>query len=99
MSEGGGPDSGVRVTIFGEDYLIRSEMGAEYTRKCARYVDESIQSAHVKSHVSEPKAAILAAMEITDQLFRVQSRAEDLERNTSERIRSLVERIESSLEE
>ncbi len=26
----------VRVTIFGEDYLIRSEMGQAYTERCAR---------------------------------------------------------------
>jgi len=60
----------VRVNIFGEEYALRSEMGEEYTRACAEHVDARIQSVHVSGHVAEPhKAAILAAMQITDDLF------------------------------
>jgi cell division protein ZapA len=70
--------SSVRVTIVGEEYTIRSDESAEHTRAVAKYVDEVIRSlmnsgAVVESH----KAAILAALQITDELFKVrQSRAE-----------------------
>ena len=70
--------SSVRVTIVGEEYTIRSDESPEHTRAVARYVDEIIRSlmnsgAVVESH----KAAILAALQITDELFKArQSRAE-----------------------
>ena len=70
--------SSVRVTIVGEEYTIRSDESPEHTRAVARYVDDVIRSlmnsgAVVESH----KAAILAALQITDELFKArQARAE-----------------------
>jgi len=96
----GGADQrkAVRVTIFGEDYLIRSEMGQAYTERCARYVDSAIQEAHVRGHVSEPhKAAILAAMQITDRLFRSEAEKEELETAVGERLSELSGTIEMTL--
>ena len=88
----------VRVTIFGEDYTIRSPMGPEYTRKCAEFVDEAINEAHIRGHITEPhKAAILAAMQITDQLFRAQSELASLESSTEERLVALREKVEIAL--
>jgi cell division protein ZapA len=63
--------SSVKVTIVGEEYTIRSDEDAEHTRAVAKYVDEAIRGvmnagATVESH----KAAILAALEITDELFK-----------------------------
>lgn len=92
-------DEPVTVSIFGEEYSIRSEMDAEYTRACARHVDEAIQAAHVKSHVSEPhRAAILAALEITDELFRTRSERDELRRDVARRATRLRERVEEALE-
>lgn len=90
----------VTVDIFGEEYAIRSEKGAEHTRACAEHVDEAIQSAHLKSHVSEPhKAAILAALEITDELFRVRSERDDLRRDLARRAARLRDTVEEALED
>lgn len=89
---------GVRVTIFGEEYVIRSDRDPEYTRKCARVVDEAIQQAHLRSRAKEPhKAAILAAMEITDRYFRLRARLERLRREAEERVAELREEVEGSL--
>lgn len=96
MSEGKQP---VRVTIFGEEYTLRSEMDPEYTRECARHVDEAIQEAHVGSHVTEPhRAAILAALEITDRLFRVRAERDELREEVSERVGRLRREVEEALE-
>lgn len=84
----------VRVTIFGEDYQIRTDLGEEYTKECARYVDEAIQEAHVGGHVAEPhKAAILAALKITDELFRARAEAAGLTETVRERVADLVSRL------
>ena len=94
-----GERQAVRVTIFGEDYLIRSEMGEAYTERCARYVDSAIQEAHVRGHVTEPhKAAILAAMQITDRFFRAQAEKEEFERSIGNRLTELRSRVQSALE-
>jgi cell division protein ZapA len=78
--------SSVKVTIVGEEYTIRSDEPAEHTRAVAKYVDETIRGvmnagATVESH----KAAILAALQITDELFKTQDGREEL----GERMRSL----------
>lgn len=65
------------VEIAGEEYTIRSEASEDYTRECARYVNETIREIMSRGSLVEVhKAAILAALALVDQLF--QSRA-DLE--------------------
>lgn len=96
MAEDRGP---VRVTIFGEDYQIRTELGKEYTLACARYVDEAIQEAHVRGHVSEPhRAAILAAMKITDELFQLREERDALDRRLRDRLGDLAGQVEAALD-
>ncbi|HEU4643809.1 MAG TPA: cell division protein ZapA [Gemmatimonadaceae bacterium] len=79
--------STVKVTIVGEEYTIRSDESAEHTRAVARYVDETIRSlmnsgAVVESH----RAAILAALQITDELFK----AREAPREMAERLHSIA---------
>lgn len=89
----------VRVEIFGEEYTLRSEADEEYTRACARYVDEAIREAHLQSRVSEPhRAAILAALEITDELFRLRYHARRQDERLATRAAELRGRIEEALE-
>ncbi|HEU4801275.1 MAG TPA: cell division protein ZapA [Gemmatimonadales bacterium] len=63
--------SAVRVTIGGEEYSVKSELPPEYTREVAAYLDAALQRVRdsmpsVESH----KAAVLAALAITDELFQ-----------------------------
>ena len=65
------PKHAVRVVIGGEDYAVRSELPPEYTREVAAYLDAALKRVKdmlpmVESH----KAAILAALAITDELFQ-----------------------------
>lgn len=70
-----GKKSSVKVTILGEEYTIRSDATPEHTRAVAEHVDETIRRVlHSGTVVETHKAAILAALQITDELFR--SRAE-----------------------
>ena len=92
--------SAVRVTIFGEDYQIRTDLGEEYTLECARYVDDAIQAAHIGGHIAEPhKAAILAAMKITDELFRARAEVATLDQKVRERLMDVTARLETALGE
>jgi cell division protein ZapA len=65
------PKHAVRVVIGGEEYAVRSELPPEYTREVAAYLDAALKRVKdmlpmVESH----KAAILAALAITDELFQ-----------------------------
>lgn len=94
-----GPNA-VRVSIFGEEYSIRSDLGEAYTRECAKHVDDAVQQAHLQGHVPEPhKAAILAALQITDELFRGRTALERQTSSVLERLCALRERVEEALSE
>jgi cell division protein ZapA (FtsZ GTPase activity inhibitor) len=78
----------VRVFIGGEEYTVRSEVPAEYTREVAAYLDAALKRVRdslpmVESH----KAAILAGLAITDELF--QARRGDQE--IAERLSALAD--------
>jgi cell division protein ZapA len=90
----------VRVTIFGEEYPIRSDMGEEYTRACARHVDDIVQQAHVQGQVVEPhKAAVLAALQITDELFRERDERQRLSDSVLGRLQELRTRVDEATDD
>jgi len=69
----------VRVRIVGEEYTLRTEASSTHTEAVAEHVDRTIRAivasgASVETH----KAAILAALQITDELFRERAAAESL---------------------
>jgi len=84
--------SAVRVLIGGEEFSVRSELPPEYTREVAAYLDAALKRVRDSMPMVEThKAAILAALAITDELFqarrgdrelanRLSSMADDLAR-------------------
>lgn len=86
------------VVIAGEEYTIRSEASADYTRECARYVTQTIDQIMARGTLVEAhKAAILAAMALTDQLFQTRDQAEALRARLAERSARLLEEIEEKV--
>lgn len=74
-----GRKSSVRVSIVGEEYTIRSDSAPEHTRAVADYVDKTIRGIMNAGNVGETrKAAILAALQITDELFKAQQQSDEV---------------------
>jgi cell division protein ZapA len=76
----------VKVTIGTDEYSLRSDRPVEYTKAVAEHVDRALKDvlsagAIVESH----KAAILAALAITDELFQ----ARQSQRDMAERLTTL----------
>jgi cell division protein ZapA len=72
------PKNAVRVFIGGEEFTVRSELPPEYTREVAAYLDAALKRVRDSMPMVEThKAAILAALAITDELF--QARRSDRE--------------------
>ena len=84
----------VKVTVAGEDVTIRSEQPAEHSISVAHHVDASIRRIQEQSPlVDTGKAAILAALQIADELFRTRADAE----RGSERLEQTMEEIRRML--
>ena len=89
------PAAPVRVTICDEEYQIRTSRPESHTRACARYVDELIRTAHARGVSDVQRAAVLAALQITDELFVERREAEALAQIVRTRLVELAERLES----
>jgi len=79
MSADGERRNSVRVSILGDEYIIRTDASAAHTRQVAEHVDRIIKQILGSGSVVEThKAAILAALQITDELFRSRGDAENV---------------------
>lgn len=71
----------VKVRIIGEEYSIRSEAPPERVREVADHVDRIIRQVMSGGTVIEAhRAAILAALQITDELFKAREDADAVEK-------------------
>ena len=92
--------SAVTVRIGGEDHVIRANVEPEYTVRCAKWVDDRIteikdQLGLIESH----KAAILAALSITDEFFQAKNQLEEEQERTAKRVEALTRKLASALVE
>lgn len=64
----------VKVAILGEEYALRSDATPEHTRAVAEHVDGAVRQVMQSGTVVEThKAAILAALQIADELLRARA--------------------------
>ena len=69
----------VRVRILGEEYTVRTDASPERTREVAQYFDRAVRQVLTTGHVAEThRAAILAGLTITGELFEARDAAEEL---------------------
>lgn len=69
----------VRVSILGEEYSIRSDETPEHTRAVAEYVDHAIRKVvSTQTVVETQRAAILAMLQLTDELFKARESSAEL---------------------
>jgi cell division protein ZapA len=77
----------VKVTIGGDEYTLKSDRPPEYTRAVAEHVDRTLGDVLSGATMVEThKAAILAALAITDELFQ----ARRSQREMARRLQSLA---------
>jgi len=71
---------GVTVNIFGRDYTLRAEGDEGYLVELARVVDDRMQEAATVGGESSPlQVAVLAALNLADDLQRERSRRHSLD--------------------
>jgi len=88
----------VKVTIGGEEYTLKSDRPPEYTRSVAEHVDRTLKDILGSgSMVETQKAAILAALAITDELFQAKREADELRERVSSQAQTLAQALEETL--
>ncbi|MDT8396737.1 MAG: cell division protein ZapA [bacterium] len=86
----------VDVEIFGKVYTVRGDKDPDYVRRVAEFVDRKMREiSQVTDTVSTSRIAILASLNIADELMTLLEESEELK----VRIRDLTDRIGRSLGE
>ena len=88
------PKNSVTVEILGEKHLLRSDAPAEYTHSVAAHVDATIRALGRVDALEPHRSAILAAMVITDELFRSREELRSLREEIERRSALLADRIQ-----
>ncbi len=89
----------VKVDIYGKEYTVKGQADSSYIESVAEYVDSKMKE--VDANVpfeSSLRVAILAAMNITDELFSQKSLKNVKNDDIEEKARILVQELEDTLE-
>ena len=96
-----GSDSFVKVTIYGQEYTIKAPADATYFKNIAEYVDMKMRE--VQEEMNTPqvpaKVAILAAMNISDELFSNKRTTEKMKNDVEGKISSLIEIVDEVIQQ
>ncbi len=64
----------LKLEVQGESYTIRSDAPPEHMRQVAQYVDQAINKVRAGApSLDPPRAAVLAAMQMADELLRARA--------------------------
>ena len=70
----------VTMNICGQEYTLVADESAAYMEKVGALVDEKMRQVLDALHVSQTDAAVLAAVNLADELLKNQAAAENLRR-------------------
>ena len=95
------PDSAnlVKVSILGQDYTVKAPADATYIKEVAEYVNEKMKEVQdsIGPDQSSTRIAILAAMNISDELFSIRKNKDSESGDIGGRISSLIDLIDENL--
>jgi cell division protein ZapA len=80
----------IEITILGQKYTVKGDGPEEYIKKLAVFVDGKLREVYNASpNITPLKAAILASLNIADELQKLQDTQENLTRNIEEKADAL----------
>jgi len=89
----------VQISIFGQEYSVKAPADPDYIKKIAEYLDDKMREVQsdFSTTQSSTRIAILAGMNITDELFTARQSDESDSTEVEEKISSLIELIDDTL--
>ncbi len=89
----------VTVTIYGHEYTLKGEAEPEYVEKVAEFVDRKMREiAEGSTLVSTTKVAILAAINIADELLRERRKRQEALAMLDDRTGQIAALLEKEME-
>ena len=90
----------VTVEIMGRRYQIRSALDLDYISDLASYVDEKIQAVAARSTGGDTvRVAVLAALNIADEYFRIRDADENLSHDAMRRAGEIERMVDLAIEQ
>jgi cell division protein ZapA len=92
------PSKSYKVVIYNQTYNLRSEHGPEYINELAAHVDRRMNEiARQTMTVDSLRVAILAALQIADELFQLRSELRETDSEIAERSTRYAEILDQFL--
>jgi cell division protein ZapA len=95
-----GRSDAVKIEIYDQSYNVSAEQDEAYLKELARFVDGRMRAvADATRTVDSLKVAVLAALNIADELFSLRERQGELEGPLRKRVEKCVALVEKALEQ
>jgi len=89
----------VKIEIYDQTYNVQAEGDEAYLKELARFVDGKMRTiAEATRMVDSLRVAVLAALNIADELYALRKRQEELEGPLRKRVERSVTLVERALE-
>jgi len=89
----------MKIEIYDQMYSVQADQNEEYLKELAAYVDSKMRTvAEATRTVDTLKVAVLAALNIADEMFTLRQRQEKIEGPLRKRVEKCVSLVEKALE-
>jgi cell division protein ZapA len=90
----------VKIEIFDQTYSVQADGNEEYLKELAAYVDSKMRVvAEATRTVDSVKVAVLAALNIADEMFTLRQHQEKVEVPLRKRVEKCVALVQKALEQ
>ena len=91
----------VKVNILGQDYVVRSSAGQKYLNEVSAYVNEKMEEIMASGidDSQQLRIAVLAAMNITDELFSYKKKKQKFVDKVEAKTLAITEFIDNRIAE
>ena len=94
------PERVVNVDIHGQRYSVRSDLDAHYITELAAYLDDRMRAAaHELSNADPLRVAVVAALNIADELFRARRESAGADGELRARTAEIEQLLDAVLDE
>jgi cell division protein ZapA len=90
----------MKIEIYDQMYNVNGEQDEEYLKELAAYVDGRMRTIAESTHmVDSLKVAVLAALNIADEMFTMRQKQQQIEGPLRKRVEKCVLLVEKALEQ
>jgi cell division protein ZapA len=90
----------VKIEIYDQSYNVNAEQNEEYLLELAAYVDAKMRDVATATRtVDSLKVAVLAALNIADEMFTLRGRQREIDGPLRKRVEKCVALVEKALEQ